>query len=96
MSEQTQTPKPAAPEKLEVAKAYTVHVGGVIRAICVSEADRDEIVAALDLYRKTKAAPGEIESALAFYRNARTFLGIEAQPDKGQADATATEEPPQQ
>ena len=96
MSEQTQTPKPAAPEKLEVAKAYTVHVGGVIRAICVSEADRDEIVAALDLYRKTKAAPGEIESALAFYRNARTFLGIEAQPDKGQADATATGEPPQQ
>ena len=94
MSEQTQTPKPAAPEKLEVAKAYTVHVGGVIRAICVSEADRDEIVAALDLYRKTKAAPGEIESALAFYRNARTFLGIEAQPDKGQADATG--EPPQQ
>ena len=56
----------------------------------------DEIVAALDLYRKTKAAPGEIESALAFYRNARTFLGIEAQPDKGQADATATGEPPQQ
>ena len=96
MSEQTQTPKPAAPEKLEVAKAYTVHVGGVIRAICVSESDRDEIVAALDLYRKTKAAPGEIESALAFYRNARTFLGIEAQPDKGQADATATGEPPQQ
>lgn len=95
MSEQTQTPKPAAPEKLEVAKAYTVHVGGVIRAICVSEADRDEIVAALDLYRKTKAEPGEIESALAFYRNARTFLGIEAQPDKGQADATATGEPPQ-
>ena len=96
MSEQTQTPKPAAPEKLEVAKAYTVHIGGVIRAICVSKADRDEIVAALDLYRKTKAAPGEIESALAFYRNARIFLGIEAQPDKGQADATATGEPPQQ
>jgi len=73
--------------KLQVAKAYTVHEAGVIRAICVSEADRDEIVAALALYRKAKAAPGEIESALALYRNARKLLGIEPPPDDDQPTA---------
>lgn len=74
--EATEAAKPGEKRaKLEVAKAYTVHEGGVIRAICVSEADRDEIVAALALYRRTKAAPGEIESALALYRAAREMIG---------------------
>ncbi|MCR5750751.1 MAG: helix-turn-helix domain-containing protein [Kiritimatiellae bacterium] len=74
--------------KLQVAKAYTVHEDGMIRAICVSEADRDEIVAALALYRKAKAAPGEIEAALALYRTAKGILGQE-QSDEPQ---TAAEE----
>ena len=74
----------ATPQKLEVAKAYTIHDGGVIRAIAVSEADRDEIVAALALYRRAKAAPGEIEAALAFYHAAKEMLG------QGQGDEPQT------
>ena len=66
----------ATPQKLEVAKAYTIHDGGVIRAIAVSEADRDEIVAALELYRRAKAAPGEVESALKLLRAARDLLDV--------------------
>ena len=65
--------------KLEVAKAYTIHDGGVIRAIAVSEADRDEIVAALEMYRKAKAAPGEVESALKLLRAARDLLDVPAE-----------------
>lgn len=64
--------------KLEVAKAYTIHDGGVIRAIAVSEADRDEIVAALELYHRAKAAPGEVESALKLLRAARDLLDVPA------------------
>ena len=64
--------------KLQIAKAYTVHEDGTIRAICVSEEDRDEIVAALALYRKAKAAPGEIEAALALYRTIKGMMGATA------------------
>lgn len=82
----------AKPDKLSVAKAYTVHVGGVIRAICVSEDDRDEIVAALELYQRMKTSPGEIEAALKIYRTVRATMGLaepppEPQPEPG--DATA-------
>lgn len=66
---------PTAPGKLEIAKAYTVHEAGVIRAICVSEADRDEIVEALRLYRRARAKPGEVESALQLLRAAREIVG---------------------
>ncbi len=76
--------KPSA--KLEIAKAYTVHEAGYIRAICVSEEDRDEIVAALALYRRIKATPGEIESALALYRTAKGMIEG-PQRDGGQAPA---------
>ena len=78
----------ATPQKLEVAKAYTIHDGGVIRAIAVSEADRDEIVAALELYRRAKAEPGEIESALKLLRAARDLLDVPA-------TTTATADEPQ-
>ena len=83
----------ATPQKLEVAKAYTIHDGGVIRAIAVSEADRDEIVAALELYRRAKAAPGEIESALKLFRAARDLLDVPA--TTGTATAAATADEPQ-
>ena len=86
----------ATPQKLEVAKAYTIHDGGVIRAIAVSEADRDEIVAALELYRRAKAEPGEIESALKLLRAARDLLDVPAtttatadEPQAAQADGGA-------
>lgn len=69
---------PTAPGKLEIAKAYTVHEAGVIRAICVSEADRDEIVEALRLYRRARAKPGEVESALQLLRAAREIVGTSA------------------
>jgi predicted RNA-binding protein with PIN domain len=86
----TQRQENATPQKLEVAKAYTIHADGVIRAICVSEADRDEIVAALELYRKAKAAPGEVESALKLLRAARDLLDVPADTaataDEAQAD----------
>ena len=88
--EATEAAKPGEKRaKLEVAKAYTVHEGGVIRAICVSEADRDEIVAALALYRRTKAAPGEIESALALYRAAREMIG---KPSNGESEVLGAAE----
>ncbi len=77
MNEQLQ--EIATPQKLEVAKAYTIHDAGVIRAICVSEADRDEIVAALELYRRAKAKPGEVESALKLLRAARDLLDAPAE-----------------
>lgn len=80
----------AKPDKLSVAKAYTVHVGGVIRAICVSEDDRDEIVAALELYQRMKTSPGEIEAALKIYRTVRATMGLaEPPPEPGAADAEA-------
>lgn len=72
-AEKTQS-KSGKPPKLEVAKAYTVHEAGVIRAICVSEEDRAEIVAALEVYRRVKAAPGEIESALALFRTVKGIM----------------------
>lgn len=63
-------------DKLEVAKAFTIHEGGVIRAICVSEEDRDEIAAALKFYRKNKQHEAEIESALALMSKAKELVGI--------------------
>lgn len=78
----------AKPDKLSVAKAYTVHVGGVIRAICVSEDDRDEIVAALELYQRMKTSPGEIEAALKIYRTVRATMGL-AEPPPEPGDAAA-------
>lgn len=78
---------PTAPGKLEIAKAYTVHEAGVIRAICVSEADRDEIVEALRLYRRARAKPGEVESALQLLRAAREIVGTSATADPGTTDA---------
>ncbi len=93
MQENAETEKTGenANGKLQVAKAYTVHDHGVIKAICVSEEDRDEIVAALNLYRRAKAAkPGEVESALALLHTIRAQLGItdgEKEPDaERQAD----------
>ena len=79
---------PTAPGKLEIAKAYTVHEAGVIRAICVSEADRDEIVEALRLYRRARAKPGEVESALQLLRAAREIVGTSATADPEAPDAT--------
>ena len=79
---------PTAPGKLEIAKAYTVHEAGVIRAICVSEADRDEIVEALRLYRRARAKPGEVESALQLLRAAREIVGTSATAEPGAPDAT--------
>lgn len=64
------------PDKLEVAKAFTIHECGVIRAICVSEEDRDEIAAALKFYRKNKQHEAEIESALALMSKAKELVGI--------------------
>ena len=84
----TQRQEDATPQKLEGAKAYTIHDGGVIRAIAVSEADRDEIVAALELYRRAKAAPGEVESALKLLRAARDLLDV---PATAATTATADE-----
>ena len=84
----TQRQENATPQKLEVAKAYTIHDGGVIRAIAVSEADRDEIVAALELYRRAKAAPGEVESALQLLRAAREIVGTSATAETEAPDAT--------
>ena len=78
----------ATPQKLEVAKAYTIHDGGVIRAIAVSEADRDEIVAALELYRRARAKPGEVESALQLLRAAREIVGTSATAETEAPDAT--------
>lgn len=79
---------PTAPGKLEIAKAYTVHEAGVIRAICVSEADRDEIVEALRLYRRARAKPGEVESALQLLRAAREIVGTSATAETEAPDAT--------
>ena len=79
---------PTAPGKLEIAKAYTVHEAGVIRAICVSEADRDEIVEALRLYRRARAKPGEVESALQLLRAAREIVGTSATAEPEAPDAT--------
>ena len=79
-----------APGKLEVAKAYTVHEAGVIRAICVSEADRDEIVEALRLYRRAKAAPGDIESALQLLRAVREIVGTSGTPGTAATAEAAT------
>lgn len=79
---------PTAPGKLEIAKAYTVHEAGVIRAICVSEADRDEIVEALRLYRRARAKPGEVESALKLLRAAREIIGTSATAEPEAPDAT--------
>lgn len=79
---------PTAPGKLEIAKAYTVHEAGVIRAICVSEADRDEIVEALRLYRRARAKPGEVESALQLLRAAREIVGTFATAEPEAPDAT--------
>ena len=79
---------PTAPGKLEIAKAYTVHEAGVIRAICVSEADRDEIVEALRLYRRARARPGEVESALQLLRAAREIVGTSATAELEAAPAT--------
>ena len=79
---------PTAPGKLEIAKAYTVHEAGIIRAICVSEADRDEIVEALRLYRRARAKPGEVESALQLLRAAREIVGTSATADPEAPDAT--------
>ena len=78
---------PTAPGKLEIAKAYTVHEAGVIRAICVSEADRDEIVEALRLYRRARAKPGEVESALQLLRAAREIVGTSATAEPEAPDA---------
>ena len=80
--------KPTAPGKLEIAKAYTVHEAGVIRAICVSEADRDEIVEALRLYRRARAKPGEVESALQLLRAAREIVGTTPPAEPEAPDAT--------
>ena len=74
--------------KLQIAKAYTVHEDGVIRAICVSEADRDEIVEALRLYRRARAKPGEVESALQLLRAAREIVGTSATAEPEAPDAT--------
>lgn len=79
---------PTAPGKLEIAKAYTVHEAGVIRAICVSEADRDEIVEALRLYRRARAKPGEVESALQLLRAAREIVGTTPPSEPEALDAT--------
>ena len=79
---------PTAPGKLEIAKAYTVHEAGVIRAICVSEADRDEIVEALRLYRRARAKPGEVESALQLLRAVREIVGTSATAEPEAPDAT--------
>ena len=79
---------PTAPGKLEIAKAYTIHQAGVIRAICVSEADRDEIVEALRLYRRARAKPGEVESALQLLRAAREIVGTSATAEPEAPDAT--------
>lgn len=67
-------------EKLQVAKAYTIHEGGVIRAICVSEGDRDEITEALAFWRKFKGRESEIESAVALLRVTKKALHID-EPD---------------
>lgn len=64
-------------DKLKVAKAFTIHEGGVIRAICVSEGDRDEITAALEFYRKFKGRESEIESAVALLRVTKKALHID-------------------
>lgn len=80
--------------KLEVAKAYTIHDGGVIRAIAVSEADRDEIVAALELYHRAKAAPGEVESALKLLRTVRDLLDVPATAGTAAAATAATADAP--
>lgn len=80
---------PTAPGKLEIAKAYTVHEAGVIRAICVSEADRDEIVEALRLYRRARAKPGEVESALQLLRAAREIVGTTPPAEPEAAPAAA-------
>ena len=79
---------PTAPGKLEIAKAYTVHEAGVIRAICVSEADRDEIVEALRLYRRARAKPGEVESAMQLLRAAREIVGTTPPAEPEAPDAT--------
>lgn len=81
----TETTTTAAPgeskgEKLQVAKAYTIHEGGVIRAICVSEGDRDEITEALAFWRKFKGRESEIESAVALLRVTKKALHID-EPD---------------
>lgn len=55
----------------------TIHEGGVIRAICVSEGDRDEITAALEFYRKFKGRESEIESAVALLRVTKKTLHID-------------------
>ncbi len=77
-----------------MAKAYTVHEAGVIRAICVSEADRDEIVEALRLYRRAKAAPGDIESALQLLRAVREIVGTSGTPGTAATAEAATATPP--
>lgn len=99
-----ETEVPKAPEasaddngqKLQTAKAFVIHESGVIRAICVSEDDRDEIAAALKFYRKCKGSESEIESALAFMDMAKATLGIkpqanaEAEHQAGEGDANGT------
>lgn len=83
-------------QKLQTAKAFVIHEAGVIRAICVSEDDRDEIAAALKFYRKCKGRESEIESALAFMDMAKATLGIkpqanaEAEHQTGEGDANGT------
>ena len=83
-------------QKLQTAKAFVIHEAGVIRAICVSEDDRDEIAAALKFYRKCKGRESEIESALAFMDMAKATLGIkpqanaEAEHQAGEGDANGT------
>lgn len=79
----TAAPAESKGDKLQVAKAYTIHEGGVIRAICVSEDDRDEITEALAFWRKFKGRESEIESAVALLRVTKKALHID------EADATA-------
>lgn len=79
----TDAPAESKGDKLQVAKAYTIHEGGVIRAICVSEDDRDEITEALAFWRKFKGRESEIESAVALLRVTKKALHID------EADATA-------
>lgn len=73
----TAAPAESKGDKLQVAKAYTIHEGGVIRAICVSEDDRDEITEALAFWRKFKGRESEIESAVALLRVTKKALHID-------------------
>ena len=83
-TEQTNTASEHA--GLKVAKSFIIHEGTEIRAICVSESDRDNILAALKFYRKYKDRESEIESAVALLNFAKEKVGINSPAETAAKD----------